>query len=48
MSEINYQGLSWPLRDEVTAAQRRAWERLGGAHRRRGGSPKCLGVRPLP
>ena len=29
MSEINYQGLSWPLRDEVTAAQRRAWERLG-------------------
>ncbi len=29
MSEINYQGLSWPLRDELTAAQRRAWERLG-------------------
>jgi hypothetical protein len=29
MSEINYQGLPWPLRDEVTAAQRRAWERLG-------------------
>jgi hypothetical protein len=31
MTEINYQGLPWPVRDDVTAAQRRAWERLGRA-----------------
>lgn len=29
MTEINYQDLAWPVRDEVTTAQRHAWERLG-------------------
>ena len=29
MSEISYHGLPWPVRDEITAAQRQAWERLG-------------------
>ena len=29
MTEINYQNLAWPVRDEVTAVQRHAWERLG-------------------
>lgn len=29
MSEISYQDLPWPVRDDVTAAQRRAWDRLG-------------------
>lgn len=29
MSEINYDGLAWPVRDEVTQAQRRQWARLG-------------------
>jgi len=29
MSEISYDDLAWPVRDEVVAAQRRQWTRLG-------------------
>ncbi len=29
MTDIDYQALAWPVRDEVTAAHRRAWQRLG-------------------
>jgi len=29
MSEISYDGLAWPVRDDVVAAQRRQWARLG-------------------
>jgi len=29
MTRINYQDLPWPVREEVTEAQRRAWEHLG-------------------
>jgi hypothetical protein len=29
MSEITYDGLAWPVRDEVTEAHRRQWDRLG-------------------
>ena len=28
MTEISYQELAWPVRDDITAAHRRAWERL--------------------
>ncbi len=28
ISEISYRGLPWPVRDDIAAAQRRAWERL--------------------
>ncbi|MBC8241196.1 MAG: hypothetical protein H8E30_12080 [Alphaproteobacteria bacterium] len=31
MTEIDYQDLPWPVRDEVTEAQRRTWDRLGRA-----------------
>ena len=29
MTEISYQDLPWPVRDDVAAAQVRTWERLG-------------------
>jgi len=29
MTKINYTDLAWPVRDDVTAAQRRNWDRLG-------------------
>ncbi len=28
MTEINYQDLAWPVRDDITVAQQRAWDRL--------------------
>jgi hypothetical protein len=28
MTEINYQDLAWPVRDDITAAQARTWEKL--------------------
>ncbi|MBT5898431.1 MAG: hypothetical protein HOK30_02995 [Rhodospirillaceae bacterium] len=28
MTEISYQDLAWPVRDDITAAHRRTWERL--------------------
>ena len=31
MTEISYHDLPWPVRDDITAAQRRAWDRLGRA-----------------
>ncbi len=31
MSEISYQDLPWPVRDNIAAAQGRAWDRLGEA-----------------
>ena len=31
MTEISYEELPWPVRGEITAAQRRAWHRLGRA-----------------
>jgi len=31
MTDISYRNLPWPVRDEVTAAQRQAWDRLGRA-----------------
>lgn len=31
MTEIDYQDLPWPVREDITAAQRRAWNRLGRA-----------------
>ncbi len=29
MTEINYDGLDWPVRDDIAAAHRRQWARLG-------------------
>ncbi len=29
MTDISYQDLAWPVREDITAAHRRTWERLG-------------------
>ena len=31
MTEISYENLPWPVRDDITAAHQRTWERLGQA-----------------